>query len=91
MKKYQLDIGLVRRQIDRLPGHMKRRVKQEIARLGHQPRPTHAKELRDYPNTYRVRLDNYRIVYQIEDGIVIVTVLKVGRKRGPEFYQDIDY
>ncbi|MBV7332134.1 type II toxin-antitoxin system RelE/ParE family toxin [Chloroflexi bacterium TSY] len=89
MKKYRLDIGLVKRQIDRLPGHMKSRVKKETAQLAQQPRPAHAKELRLLPNTYRIRLDNHRIVYRIDDEIVLIIVLKVGRKRGPDFYQDI--
>lgn len=68
---------------------MKSRVKKELARLTLNPRPDHAIELRSHPNYYRIRLDTYRIVYRVEDELILVIVLKVGRKQGPEFYSDI--
>lgn len=90
MKKYQLDVGLVTGQIDRLPGHMKCRVKKEIAQLALNPRPGHARELRNRPNYYRIRIEVYRLVYRVEDDLIVVVVLKVGRKKGPEFYDNLD-
>lgn len=38
---------------------------------------------------YRLRLDDYRIVWSIEDDILIVEVLKVGLKQGLNFYDDV--
>ena len=32
----------------------------------------------------------YRIAYQIFDDTLVVSVLKVGRKRGPEFYEELE-
>ncbi|MEZ4731954.1 MAG: type II toxin-antitoxin system RelE/ParE family toxin [Caldilineaceae bacterium] len=90
MKKYQLDVGLVIGQIDRLPGHIKSRVKKEIAQLALNPRPEYARELRNRPTYYRIRIDAYRIVYRVEDDLILIVVLKVGRKKGPEFYDNLD-
>lgn len=90
MKKYQLDVGPVTGQIDRLPGHMRSRIKKEIAQLALTPRPDHARELRNRPNYYRIRIEAYRIVYRVEDDLILVVVLKIRRKKGAEFYNDLD-
>ncbi len=91
MKLYQLKIkGAVLRQINMLPGNYRKRVQQLLAALVTNPRPVAAKELRNAKDRYRIRLDQYRIVYGIEDDILVVEVLKVGKKEGPEFYDDLD-
>lgn len=46
MVTYQIDIPRrLRLQIDGLPGHMRRRVKREIAKLAFNPRSEYAEEL----------------------------------------------
>jgi mRNA-degrading endonuclease RelE of RelBE toxin-antitoxin system len=44
--------------------------------------------LREKEAIYRIALDQIRIVYSIEDEMLVVEVVKVGRKHGPEFYAD---
>jgi mRNA-degrading endonuclease RelE of RelBE toxin-antitoxin system len=46
--------------------------------------------LRLFANSWQIRLDNYRIVYNIEDAVLIVEIIQLGRKHGPEFYVDIE-
>jgi mRNA interferase RelE/StbE len=90
MNSYQLEIPTrVRRQIDRLPGHYRQRVKAIIQQLPSNPRPSNAKLLREKGEIYRIALDQYRIVYSIENDVLVIEVVKVGRKYGPEFYADI--
>ena len=90
MSAYQLEIpNSVRRQIDRLPSHYRQRVKEIIRGLCENPRPANAKLLREEAAIYRVSLDQIRIVYSIEDEILVIEIVKVGRKHGPEFYADI--
>jgi len=66
---YQIDISKrTRREIDQLLGHMRQRIKREIAQLAFNPRPTHAVELRGpLMDRYNIVLDQYRIVYWIQD------------------------
>lgn len=87
---YWLEISAdVRRQIERLPGHLRQRVKRLIASLRHNPRPESAVELRNRPGRYRIRLDDdWRIFYRIDDRQLVVTILRVGRKKGPDFYDE---
>lgn len=90
MNAYRLEIPTrVQRQIDRLSGHYRQRVKEMIRRLAIDPRPANAKLLHDKEAIYRIALDQIRIVYSIEDEILVIEVVKVGRKHGPEFYADI--
>lgn len=90
MKKYRLEIKtMVLRQIEALPGRYRQRIRRTIAELVTEPRPQRALPLRTFPNRYRIRVDDYRIVYRIEDDLLIVEVVKVGRKSGPEFYTDV--
>lgn len=90
MNVYRLEIPVrVRRQIDRLPGRYRQRVKEIIGQLAFDPRPSKAKLLREKEGIYRIAFDQYRIVYSIEDEILVIEVVKVGRKQGPEFYADV--
>lgn len=91
MKLYQLEIPKpVRRQIESLPSQYRQRIKVLIAGLATNPRPPNAKELRNTNDRYRIRLDQYRIVYRVEDDLLLVEMLKVGKKESPEFYADLD-
>jgi mRNA interferase RelE/StbE len=91
MMLYQIDISRrVRRQVEGLPGHVRQRVKREIAKLAFNPRPTYAEELRgNLTGRYKIRLDQYRLVYRIDDDVAVVEVLKAGRKQDG-FYDDLD-
>jgi mRNA interferase RelE/StbE len=92
MKLYQLDMDeQVRRDIDRLPGNLRQRVKRILQELRRNPRPPVAEDLHDkLAGHYKIKLGDWRIVYRIDDDIVTVIVVKVGKKSGPEFYQAIN-
>ena len=90
MPQYQLSIPKpIRRAIDRLPGHYRQRVWGTIAALANDPRPFNAKPLREHEEIYCIRLDTIRIVYSIEDASLLIEVVKVVRKHGPEFYEGL--
>lgn len=77
------------RQIERLAGHIRQRVKRTIAELAVNPRPTNAKRMEPpYEDKWRLRLEHYRIIYTIEDEIVLVTVIRVA-KRMSSTYDDL--
>ncbi len=54
------------------------RVNKRIKKLEDNPRPHGAKMLQGEDSLYRIRIGDYRIVYQIEDDIITVTVVLVG-------------
>jgi mRNA interferase RelE/StbE len=79
---YRVEIspGAVR-QLKKLDGTARRRVQAAIELLAEEPRPTGAKKLVGGDGEWRVRTGGYRIVYEINDGVLIVLVLAVGHRR----------
>lgn len=90
--RYRLRIDrLVAREIDRLPGSVRQRILRQIDDLLDNPRPTAAKQLRHpHADKWQIPIDSWRLVYRIDDMIVIVEVLRIGKKHGPEFYEDLE-
>jgi mRNA interferase RelE/StbE len=72
-----------------MPGNYRQRVRRLIEALIDEPRPAEAKELRDLPGRYRIRLNSWRIIYRVDDEGQIILVLGVRRKTSPETYTDI--
>lgn len=67
---------------NKLPENVKRRIDQKIRYLSMTPRGTDTKKLVGHGNAYRTRVGSYRIVYEIDDGKLIVWILDVGSRGG---------
>lgn len=70
-----------RRQLRKLDPVARRRVQAAIDLLAEEPRPPAAKRLVDFSGEWRVRVGDYRIVYDIHDTELIVLVLSAGHRR----------
>ena len=57
-----------------------RRIQGAIALLAQDPRPPGARALQGRPGL-RVRVGNYRIVYAIQDDVLLVIVVTLGHRR----------
>ena len=55
------------------------RIRGAIALLGENPRPPGAKALQGRPGL-RVRVGNYRIIYTLQDDVLLVVVVTLGRR-----------
>jgi mRNA interferase RelE/StbE len=51
------------------------------------PRPPGCVKLTGYPNLYRIRVGNYRIVYEIQDAKLIIIVITVADRK--DVYRDL--
>lgn len=69
------------RQLRKLDGSARRRVQAAIDLLAQEPRPAGAKKLVGGRGEWRVRTGDYRIVYEIDDGVLVILVLAVGHRR----------
>ena len=79
-----------RRAIHTLPGNYRQRIRRMIEALADEPRPKFAKELRELINHYRIKVDKWRIIYRITDEHLIILVIDIRIKTGPETYSDLD-
>lgn len=67
--------------MDRLPKTLRDRIMAAINALAPNPRPPGVQKLRDDNNLYRIRVGDYRIIYQIIDQEVVVVVVRIGHRR----------
>ncbi len=63
-----------------LPTQARVTIAQAIDRLAKTPRPPGCKKLRG-TDLWRFRLGRYRVVYAIDDGAKLITVVKVALRR----------
>ena len=68
------------KQIEAVPLSDRRRVVAKIHTLADNPRPVGCEKLSG-EEKYRLRQGDYRILYEIVDHALIVTVVKVGNRR----------
>jgi len=66
LRKLDRDVGL--------------RIQGAIALLAQDPRPPTARALRGRPG-WRVRVGDYRIIYTIDDDVLLVVVVALGHRR----------
>jgi len=69
------------RDLRRLDRTMVPRVVAAIDALAEEPRPSGVKKLVGSEHTYRIRVGDYRVVYSIEDRLLVVLVERI-RHRG---------
>ncbi len=65
----------------KLDRQAQRRIVQRSEALATDPRPQGVEKLAGDENAYRVRVGDYRIIYEIRDEVLLVMVLKVGHRR----------
>jgi mRNA interferase RelE/StbE len=69
------------REFDALPERERVRLGRRIDALATTPRPDGAKKLAGAEHLYRRRTGDYRVIYQIEDRVITITVVRVGHRR----------
>ena len=69
------------RSIGSLPRKGQQRVRAAIDLLAETPRPPGCVAMAGEQNTYRVRVGDFRIVYEVHDRVLLVQVVRVGHRR----------
>ena len=69
------------RRLQKLPHDVQRRIVGAVAMLGHNPRPAGVVKLTGDENLWRIRIGDYRVVYEIHEDRLIVLVLRVAHRK----------
>lgn len=69
------------RQVTKLPRPMRDRVLDEIQGLADDPRPHGAKKLVGERTAWRIRVGDYRVIYDVFDDELTVTVVRTAHRR----------
>jgi mRNA interferase RelE/StbE len=70
----------VQKELDRLPDDVAKRILARLAGLKTNPRPPDVKKLKGR-DAWRIRVGDYRVIYEIHDRILQVIVITVGHRR----------
>ncbi|MBL1197573.1 MAG: type II toxin-antitoxin system RelE family toxin [Nostoc sp. ZfuVER08] len=79
---YEVEIApAAKRQIKKLARDVQQKLVAQLEELAFEPRPDGVKKLEGSENLYRLRLEKYPIIYEIQDSLLLVTVVKVKHRR----------
>ncbi|MEH2047734.1 type II toxin-antitoxin system RelE family toxin [Nostoc sp.] len=65
---------------------LQERIQIQIDDLATEPRPNGVIKLKGEENTYRIRVGDYRVIYDIFDDLLVVNVVEVGHRKN--IYKD---
>ena len=81
MAKYEIVLRKsVRKDLEPIPKRDVQRILADIADLANDPRPPQSRKLSG-SEKYRLRCGVYRVLYEIQDAVLIVCIVKVGHRR----------
>ena len=72
--------------LKKLPIKVRTKIQTKIDELADNPRPNGVVKLEDSDNGYRIRLGNYRVLYDIFDDVLLISVVRVGHRK--DVYRD---
>jgi mRNA interferase RelE/StbE len=79
---YRLEVSpRASRDLKKLPARAHERLKDHIDGLAHTPRPRGVVKLAGEIDTYRIRVGDYRVLYEVHDRVLLVIVLKVADRK----------
>jgi len=67
--------------LEKLPGKIRRQILEKIDSLADNPRPPGSEKLQG-ADLYRIRSGDYRVIYKIKDDNLIVLVVRIGHRKG---------
>jgi mRNA interferase RelE/StbE len=69
------------KELSRLPKNIYLKVEVSVDGLIENPRPSGCKKLVGSKNTYRIRVADYRIIYDVNDDIIEILIIKIEHRK----------
>lgn len=70
-----------KRQLQTFDKQTQERLSKAVDQLAKNPRPDNCKALRGFHGIFRIRIGDYRVVYEIKDSELIILVVEIGHRR----------
>lgn len=82
MGSYQVELARsAEKDLRRIDRSQTATIYSALERLEKEPRPHGIKKLAGADRTYRIRVGDYRVVYEIEDDILVVLVIQIAHRK----------
>ncbi len=79
--KYRIELKpSVADALAKIPKAHRQRIAKRIDQLADDPRPAGAQKLAGVESLYRIRLSDYRVIYQVNDNVLLVLVVRIGSR-----------
>jgi len=69
------------RDLKKLPSEMLNRILPKIKELVKNPKPQHSRKITGSKNDWRIRVGNYRIIYEIDARAEIIRVMRIRHRK----------
>jgi mRNA interferase RelE/StbE len=80
--KYKIEFSpTAESQFKKLPKEVQARLKHRIDSMAENPFPRGIKTLSAEENFYRLRIGDYRIIYQVQGKALLILILKLGHRK----------
>ena len=80
--RYRIELtSAALRDLKALPENVLRRVDRRILSLADNPWPRGSKKLKGEESLYRVRVGDYRIIYRVEEEVLLILVIRIRHRR----------
>ncbi|MCI0639239.1 MAG: type II toxin-antitoxin system RelE/ParE family toxin [Gemmataceae bacterium] len=70
-----------RKDLEALPAQTQERILDAIETLEQDPRPSGCKKLKGTKNTFRIRVGDYRVIYEIQDDEIVVFIVRIRHRK----------
>ena len=82
MKRYRIELkSSAAKSLDKLPVDLQKRIVRAMDVLSDNPRPAGVVKMVGDDDLWRLRVGDFRIVYEIHDDVLLVLVLRIGHRR----------
>ena len=80
--RYKVEIKeFALKSLSELPLRQQLRIRQKIDALAANPYPPGYRKLKGEELSYRIRVGDYRVVYEVHEDMVLILVLRVGHRK----------
>ena len=69
------------KELKKIPNHFANIIYKEITELSVNPRPENCKNLVSLSKHFRLRIGDYRVVYSIEDKILVIEIIRIAHRK----------
>jgi mRNA interferase RelE/StbE len=82
IKNYEVVLSkTAEKNLMKMPAKIVKQIIPTLQELANNPRPAGCKKLKGFSNIWRVRVGDYRIIYSIEDQILLVDIREIGHRK----------
>jgi len=69
------------RDLKKLPGNVFHRLVARLRKLAQEPRPAGSRKITGAENVWRIRVGDFRVIYEVDDTVRAVRVMRVKHRR----------